>query len=161
MANPRININRSLWKHVTSELCDRGRGRHETGCFLLGTVNVSVRTAIECVFYDELDSNAYTTGVCVLDGDAFSRLWDICRQKKRSVIADVHTHPGLAYQSESDRTNPMIARNGHVGIILPRFAFGWMWRHRIGLYQYKGDHRWVNLSGWKARRHLKIGRSWI
>ena len=161
MAEISINIDHRLWKHVTSELCVRGRGRHESGCFLLAKVGVNVRTASECIFYDELDPNAYKTGICVLDGDAFSRLWEICRQQQLTVVADVHTHPGRAIQSYSDRTNPMIARSGHIGIIIPNFAFGWIWRHRIGLYQYEGDHRWTNLSGWKARRHLKIGWSWI
>ena len=32
-----------------------------------------------CVFYDDLDANAYSTGVCVLYANAFERLWGICR----------------------------------------------------------------------------------
>lgn len=34
------------------------------------------------------------------------------------VVADVHTHPGRAFQSESDRTNPMVARAGHIGSMM-------------------------------------------
>lgn len=143
------------------QLSTTGGGVHEAGCFVLGTIKGRNRQAVRCIYYDDLDPTAYATGVCVLDGNAFTRLWDICRSEKMSVIADIHTHPGAAFQSPSDRTNPMVARAGHLAIIVPNYAFGWIWRHRLGLYQYQGDHQWKNLSGWKARSHLKVGWSLI
>ena len=35
--------------------------------------------ALDVVYYDDLDAAAYNTGVCVLRGDAFGRLWDAAR----------------------------------------------------------------------------------
>jgi proteasome lid subunit RPN8/RPN11 len=139
-----------------NELNIRTHGRHESGCFILGTVTGQKRIAHRCLYYDELDSKAYASGVCVLHGNAFSRLWEICRAEKLTVVADIHTHPGAAFQSDSDRTNPMIARVGHIAIIIPNYAFGWIWRHQIGMFQYEGDHTWTNMSGWKARSFLKV-----
>ena len=139
----------------------RGHGRHESGCFVLGVVDPHGRHAKRCVFYDELDPNAYSSGVCILNGDAFTKLWGICRAEKLAVIADIHTHPGAAFQSDADRTNPMIARSGHVAIIIPAFAAGWIWRHKLGLYRYEGDHRWTALCGFQARTFLKTGWSFL
>lgn len=161
MGRPKISFNRKLWFDCLDELAKRGEGSHEAGCFVLGTVKGNKRRAVRCVFYDELAPAAYASGVCILDGDAFTRLWEICRAEKLSVIADMHTHPGDAFQSESDRTNPMVARAGHVAIIIPNYAAGWIWRHRLGLFQYEGDHRWSDLCGWQARSFLKIGWSLI
>ena len=156
VAKPIIRFNRSLWLHCMKELQARSHGRHESGCFILGTVDRHKRHAQHCVLYDELDPHAYASGVCILQGDSFTRLWEICRAEKLTVIADIHTHPAAAFQSEADRTNPMIARAGHLAIIVPDFAFGWIWRHRLGLFHYEGDHRWTNLSGWQSRSVLKI-----
>jgi proteasome lid subunit RPN8/RPN11 len=152
---------RRVWRDCIGELNKRGEDLHESGCFVLGTVDGDTRRALRCIYYDELDPKAYATGVCVLEGGAFSKLWEICRTEKLAVIADIHTHEGGAFQSEADRRNPMIARAGHIAIIVPNFAEGSVWRHRLGLFKYEGDHRWTDLSGWRARGHLKTGWSLI
>jgi len=59
-----------------------------------------------------------------------------------TVIADVHTHPGAARQSEADRTNPMVARAGHVAIIVPRYACPPVIGSQLGIYEYRGGHAW-------------------
>jgi hypothetical protein len=156
-----IITGRRFWFSCLEELRKRGRGRHESGCFILGVAKGKKRFAKKVVYYDDLDPRAYASGVCMLDGDAFTKLWEICRAEKLSVIADIHTHPGESFQSEADRLNPMIARAGHIAIIVRNYADGRVWRHRLGLFKYEGDHRWTNLSGWKARRFLKVKWSLI
>jgi proteasome lid subunit RPN8/RPN11 len=59
-----------------------------------------------------------------------------------SLLADVHTHPGGAAQSRSDRENPMSALPGHVAIIVPRFARSMFDLVSIGQYRYLGCGRW-------------------
>jgi hypothetical protein len=46
-------------------------------------------------------TSAYASGVCILRGGAFAKLWSMCREKKLTVAADVHTHPAGAAQSSS------------------------------------------------------------
>lgn len=143
------------------ELFKRSKGRHESGCFILGTVDGEERVARRAIYYDDLESSAYSSGVCILHGDAFAKLWEVCRAEKLTVVADIHTHVNAAFQSEADRTNPMIARTGHLAIIVPNCAGGWVWRHHLGLFRYEGDHRWTNLSGWQARTFLQIPWNFI
>jgi proteasome lid subunit RPN8/RPN11 len=94
-----------------------------------------------------LDPGAYKTGVCILYADAFSRLWAICRERKLTVVGDVHTHGGRAVQSESDRMNPMVARAGHIALIVPNFAVGRIRSRHLGIYEYRGNHEWTDHSG--------------
>lgn len=152
-----IHIARPQWLGLLAELRRRGRGRHESGAFLLGRFGPRGRTFAGCVFYDELDPHAYDSGVCVLHADAFDALWRTCRARGLSVIADIHTHAGGAGQSRADRQNPMVARAGHIALIAEHFARDPVWRHRLGVYRYEGAHRWTNLSGWSARKLLKTG----
>ena len=150
-------IPRGQWLVLMGELRRRGRGKTESGAFLLGKREGGRRLFETCVFYDDLDANAYRTGVCVLYADAFEKLWGLCRATGVQVLADVHTHEGDAVQSKADRCNPMVARPGHLALIVERFASAPVRRHRMGLYRYEGSHAWTDLSGWRSRRVLKTG----
>lgn len=149
-----VRINPTRWRSLIAELCHRGECCHEAGAFLLGVREGDLRIVTDIVFYDELDPAAYQTGVCVLHAPAFAKLWASCRARALTVVGDVHTHPGGAFQSEADRTNPMVAREGHIAIIVPNFATGRPNRASLGIFEYRGDHAWTDMSGTSARRFL-------
>lgn len=145
--NHRITCRRKFWRDVLNELQQRGEGRHESGVFLLGQENRGRLEVKDAIYYDELDPEAYSTGVCVLHGDAFAKLWALCRERGLTVVADAHTHPGYACQSPQDRTNPMVARTGHVAIIVPRYAQSPVVHSELGIYEYCGKHTWKDQNG--------------
>jgi len=130
---------------------------HEAGAFLLGIRSGGVAEVRAVVFYDELDPQAYDSGVCVLYSDAFSRLWSKCRDAGLTVVADVHTHPRRAVQSSTDRTNPMIAQTGHIAIIVPNFAANPVSHLDLGVYEYLGGHEWRDWSGKQASTYFHVG----
>ena len=104
------------------------------------------------------DPDAYNTGVCVLHGDAFAKLWAVCRERGLTVVADVHTHgAAAAAQSHSDRTNPMVARAGHIAIIVPNMATPPTQHATLGIYEYCGEHEWTNRSGKNAKCYFYVG----
>lgn len=156
LPDPTLRMQRSLWLGLGTGLHQRTEGRHESGAFLLGTRSGANREATTVIYYDELDPRAYDTGVCVLHADAFGRLWDRCSEMSLSVVADAHVHPRGAWQSFSDRDNPMIARPGHLALILPLMARPPVRRWSCGLYEYLGDHRWRSHGGRHVARVLKI-----
>lgn len=142
------------WVDLLAELDRRGQRRHEAGAFLLGTRVGDLREVQDVVFYDDLDPEAYSAGVCILHAPAFAALWSLCRARGLTVVGDVHTHPGSAFQSEADRINPMVAREGHIAIIVPNYATGRPATTRLGVFEYRGDHAWTDHSGARARRFL-------
>jgi hypothetical protein len=153
----RLSCGPQIWRGLISELERRGRRRHESGVFLLGVERGDRREVREVVFYDDLDPLAYDTGVCVLHGDAFAKLWEICRNRRLTVVADAHTHPGTALQSGSDKANPMVARPRHIAIIVPEFA-RWPIRHGgLGIYEYCGDHSWIDRNELRAPGYFYTG----
>jgi hypothetical protein len=156
LPSPTLRMNRALWLDVTAELHRRTEGRHESGAFLLGHRRGAEREATAVIYYDDLDPRAYDTGVCVLRADAFGRLWDRCADQSLAVVADAHVHPRGAWQSLSDRENPMIARPGHLALILPRMAAAPVRRWSVGLYEYLGDYRWRSHGGRHVARVLKL-----
>jgi hypothetical protein len=91
------------------------------------------------------------------DGQYFGALWDICKRRGMSVVADVHVHPGGAGQSSSDLNHPMISRAGHIAFILPNFARPPVPPESVGMYRYLGDKRWHTVPAAARRVFLHIG----
>jgi proteasome lid subunit RPN8/RPN11 len=152
--NPSLQITSQLWQTLLTELCRRTEGHHESGAFLLGHVDGQGRRVAQIVYYDDLDPNAYETGVVIMHAPSFGKLWELCRTCKLSVVADIHVHPEQAFQSFSDRDNPMIAQRGHLALIVPDFACPPVRLETLGFFEYLGAHRWRNLSGKRITRSL-------
>lgn len=147
---PLLEIDARLWRRLCRELERRGDHRREAGAFLLGpaidpqAVGTSGRVT-EVVYYDDLDARCLR-GAIHLDGSAFPKLWDHCRERSLRVVADVHTHPrdGVA-QSHIDATNPMIALPGHIALIIGDFATGPIRPAAVGVHIYRGNHEWTSV----------------
>jgi hypothetical protein len=153
----RLSCPTPLWVRIMAELHRRTQRRHESGAFLLGHDGRGRRVAVDVVYYDDLDTAAYASGVCILRADAFSKLWAMCRERKLAIVADIHTHPRAAFQSESDRTNPMVARPGHIAIIVPGFAARPIRYEDLGIYEYQGGHRWADRGHRYYRKYVYTG----
>ncbi len=153
----RLSCSTALWRHIVSELDRRGQRRHEAGAFLLGVEENGRREVKSAIYYNDLDTNAYSTGVCVLHGNAFSVLWARCRAERLTVIADAHTHPDTGAQSHADKTNPMVACAGHIAIIVPDFGRWPIQESRMGIYEYRGQYEWINRSSDRARNFFYTG----
>ena len=154
---PKLTIPSGLWRELLGELHRRTGERHESGAFLLGHSGEPRRRIVEAIYYDDLDSDAYRTGIVVMNAPSFGLLWDQCRSSGLSVVADIHVHPRAAYQSRADRENPMIAMAGHLALIVPNFARPPVMLERLGFFEYRGSHRWRSLGGAHITRFLRLG----
>ncbi len=144
---PRLEIlcDPALWRAGVAELRRRGGGHRESGAFLLGTKGATRRIE-EFVFYDDIDPDALNSGIVEIDGRRLGDLWSHCRETGRTVVADVHVHPGGFQQSESDKANPIIAEIGHIAMILPDFAAKATSPGAIGVFEYRGSRQWRDRS---------------
>jgi proteasome lid subunit RPN8/RPN11 len=147
-----------LWHRLLADLRQRGRyGKNESGAFLLGERRAGRARIVQFVLYDDLDPTCLKTGIVRFDGRYFGTLWDMCKRRDVSVVADVHTHPQGPEQSDSDRANPMISIPGHIAIIVPRFAAAPVRRQQLGIYQYEGSKRWIAVPTEKRCTFFHIG----
>ena len=147
-----------LWRRLLAALRDRGReGRRASGAFRLGLRRNGRVRIVDFVPYDDLDPGCLETGIVRFDGRYFGDLWDLCKERGLTVVADVHTHPGRSDQSDSDRAHPMISRAGHLALILPDFAAPPVRRRGIGIYRYEGAKRWHVVPAGRRRAFLHIG----
>jgi site-specific DNA recombinase len=75
-----------------------------------------------------------------------------------TVVADAHTHPGKAFQSSSDKANPMVARQGHIAIIIPDYARHPIQPRLLGIYEYCGQHEWIDRGHLRAPGFFHTGQ---
>jgi proteasome lid subunit RPN8/RPN11 len=145
LAAEAIKIPRFTWFRLVGDLRRRGRGRRESGAFLLGRVQSKDRRVVEYVCYDDLDPHALDQGVVVFHGDGFSKLWALCAERKLEVLADIHTHPGRdVRQSWIDQKHAMIAMSGHVAMIAPHFGNTSRWSlDEVGIHLLEKGGRWT------------------
>jgi proteasome lid subunit RPN8/RPN11 len=147
-----------LWWHLVRKLRERGRAAtRESGAFLLGTRVDGRARIVDFVLYDDLDPHCLDTGIVRFDGRYYAALWTYVERTGRSVVADVHVHPGEALQSESDRKHPMIAQAGHVALILPRFGRPPMTPSNARAYRFESHDEWHAVPAPETSTFFHVG----
>lgn len=146
-----------VWLRLMLGLRQRGRFVRESGAFLLGSEDHGRRHITDFALYDDIDPHALDTGIVHLEGRHFGKLWDLCRARGLTVVADVHTHPGGSGQSSSDQAHPIIACAGHIALIVPRFAALPITRSALGIYRYLGAREWETVPVDRRREFFHIG----
>lgn len=157
LIRPRIEIGLDLWQETVQELGVRTLGgRREAGVFLLAPPAEGVPIVVRLAYFDDLDPKCLV-GHIHIRASGFSKLWDLCEVENLRVVADIHTHPGAwVSQSSIDRANPMIAREGHLALIVPHYGTRPVQAREVGVHEYRGDRGWVSWFGSKAERVLRI-----
>jgi hypothetical protein len=153
----RLRLNSAFFKNVVQELHRRGDERREAGAFLLGSIDDrGRRTVDDVIFYDDVYPDCARSGAIALPGELFATVWEICRQRDRAVVADVHTPPGLALQSETDQRHPVVAMSGHIAMIVPNYAKVKR-RDSLGVFEYRGAGNWRDIAEAELADYLEIG----
>ena len=159
-SRPRVEINRGLWQEMIQELGRRSLGgSREAGVFLLSSAEEGTHRVVKAAYFDDLDPECLVGNIHIR-ASGFSKLWDLCDAEMLRVIADIHTHPGTSVaQSCTDRANPMVAREGHLALIVPHYGTRPVQAREVGVHEYRGDCGWASWFGSRAEHILRIGSS--
>ena len=156
-SRPRLEIGLDLWQETVQELGRRSLGgRREAGVFLLAHAGERVPIVVRSAYFDDLDAECLVGNIHIR-ASGFSKLWDLCDAESLRVVADIHTHPSTSVaQSSIDRANPMIAREGHLALIVPHYGTRPVQAREVGVHEYRGDRGWASWFGSRAERVLRI-----
>ena len=159
-AKPLLVINTALWQEIVAELGRRGlNGQRESGAFLLTESPGDQQYVTQVEYFDDLDPNCLV-GSIHFHQSGYRQLAKLCNRAGLRVVADVHTHPGInVAQSYTDQSNPMVARPGHIAIIVPNYGTRPVNTREIGVHQYEGQLGWQSWFGRDAARTIRIRRA--
>lgn len=168
----RLTITQSRYRDLMDELARRGQRRRESGAVLLAPVHLvplpgaapshphRIRVT-EVVYFDDLDPDCLK-GNIEFSATGFDKLWSYCADRRLTVVADVHTHPGPGVgQSHIDATNPMISAVGHIAIIAPNYAVGRPPVSALGVHTHLGGFRWESAYGSDTSEVLTVRSTWM
>ena len=72
-----------------------------------------------------------------IDDSWLTEFWKKLATTRRSVKAQVHTHPGRAFHSATDDEWPIVSQPGFLSLVIPRFAAG----------ERSLEHAWIGQLG--------------
>ncbi len=154
----RLRLNSGFFDSIVAEIHRRGDEKRESGAFLLGSIAPDgSRIADDVVYYEDLNPRCTQYGGIALDPDAFAEVWRIASERGKQVVADLHSHPGRAEQSDIDKTHPVVALAGHVALIVPDFGRHGGSRSGLGVFEYLGGHNWLTIGATHQRKYIDLG----
>jgi hypothetical protein len=111
-----------------------GRGRHECITLWIGEKQTEVTALIHPM-------HASSRGSYELDGAWLNEFWQELGKRRTSIIAQIHTHPGRAFHSDTDDDGAIAVHAGFLSIVIPHFGSS---RSLVGGCAYE-----MTNSGWE------------
>lgn len=91
-----------------------------------------------------------------VDGEELYRINQWLYQRKQTLVAQLHSHPGEAYHSEMDDRYPIIAVFGGISIVIPDFGFNAFSLDDWAVYRLSQEKVWEELSVSAIRSLIQI-----
>jgi hypothetical protein len=121
-------------------------GRRDTSCF---NITHSIIPAQRAVRSD--------SGLCaIVPPEELHRINMWLYQEKRSLFAQVHTHPTGAYHSDTDDAFPIATTVGCLSVVIPDFAIRPFLLRDCAIYRLENDSVWRELGFAEVDRFIKI-----
>lgn len=91
-----------------------------------------------------------------VEGDELYQINVLLYQNKLTLISQIHSHPGVAYHSDTDDAFPIVAVNGGLSIVIPDFGFGGISIDDWAVYRLSPNIGWVGLTESQVKSLIKI-----
>lgn len=115
---PKVILTQGCLHAIKQCLLHEIQREHEGITYLLGRTNGSITLAVTAT-----TPEAHTTyGSFEVSSVAMAQIVRSAAKLNLQVVAQVHTHPGLAFHSQGDEEGARIKYNGYVSIVLPSYG---------------------------------------
>jgi hypothetical protein len=138
---PRLHLERGILPTTFEVLQACGKSRCECVAYWTGPLDGEG-------VVDRVEHPAHAAGRnwYEVDHDWLTAFFAQLRQERRTVRAQVHTHPGPAGHSETDDQYSIVPAIGFLSLVLPRFAQGDPSLRGAYLAELQADGTWIQLS---------------
>jgi proteasome lid subunit RPN8/RPN11 len=142
----RVRVPRNVIDSTRAHLYAVGLHGCEGWVFWVGRV-VDNLAVIAAAYVPEQKAYKSEDGVCVVvEAPALHKLNVWLYQNKLELIAQVHSHPGLAYHSDTDDRFPIATTAGAFSIVVPNFARAPLDIANCAVYRLEKSSMWTEMS---------------
>jgi hypothetical protein len=131
-----LSIHKAVFEGTFRTLRECGRAECECAVYWTGPASDNLVNGIEHPVHHRSPSGYEVDDVWLTE------FWCRLAREKRSVKAQIHTHPGLAFHSSTDDKWPIVVREGFVSIVIPDYASGKPSLERAWIGRLKSDGKW-------------------
>jgi hypothetical protein len=133
-----------------------GRARLEGMVLWTGRQQDGVFTVTDLVIPKQRGLNT-PDGLCaVVDADELRRLNMFLYRNSLELVAQVHTHPGVAYHSQTDDENAIATTIGSFSIVVPNFAVVNYALSECAVYRLDAQGRWIEVDESAGRNRIIV-----
>jgi proteasome lid subunit RPN8/RPN11 len=136
-----MKIRREVLDPAFEHLRRCGQGRNECVVYLTGPLDTP--DLIDAAIHP---AHTATEGGYEVGTAAIAELWKELLSSRRSVRAQVHTHPGPAYHSGRDDAFALVSTPGYLSLVVPNFALGPVGLDGAFLAERDRDGGWASAS---------------
>ena len=127
------------------------RHRTEAVCFWLGKVR-ETSSQIDELWIPEFEATAVSYDISPVEMLRLKEHLDI---KDKLLLAQIHSHPGTAFHSETDNLNAASPWPGFISIVIPNLgSLPGPFFEQAQVYELSGGGRWNHLSAVEVRRRF-------
>ena len=91
-----------------------------------------------------------------VEAEELERIGEWLFENKRSLIAQIHSHPQEAYHSEADDALAIITTFGGVSIVIPDFGNSDLNFEKSAIYRLRPESGWTKLTKVETEHLIKI-----
>jgi hypothetical protein len=94
--------------------------------------------------------------IYIVEGDELHRIGIEIFDSGLQLFAQIHSHPGAAYHSETDDAYPIVTVLGGISIVVPNFARGGLNIREWAVYQLIPEIGWNGMSEDRKQQYFEI-----
>lgn len=152
----RIKFPRKCAQTAIDALFTAGRRGVEGVALFAGTRDGDVFNITRTIIPEQSAGNVESGLLYVVQGNELHRIGLELFDAGLQLIAQIHSHPGAAYHSETDDAYPIVTVLGGISIVVPNFARGGVNLREWAVYQLSIDNTWVELSNEQKHNLIHI-----
>lgn len=147
--------NRRIVQNTEIELRKAGRDGYELFVLWSGTVQGD-RFIAQTMHVPQQRSYKLQEGLCVrVDGAALHGINRWLFDHSEVLAVQIHTHPTVAYHSDTDSTYPIVTTAGGLSIVVPNFCRDGLISTGTVAYRLRAGG-WIELDSGAFRRILQV-----
>lgn len=141
-----VRVPRELVEEIQQYFRTAGRRGNEAVGFWAGTQQETHFVVTAVYLPGQRAGNLGGGCVVMVDGDELFRMNVWLHENRLTLIAQLHSHPGDAYHSDTDDDYPVMTRTGGLSLVIPDYARDAFSLATAAVYRLTANIGWQHLS---------------
>ena len=151
-----IRVPRDVVEAIQQHLREAGSTHCEGVAFWAGRIAAEVFEVHAALVPAQIQTRSADGVAVMITGDELFRMNVWLHKNRMTVVAQLHSHPGEAYHSDTDNDYSIVTQAGGLSIVVPDFAHGPFSLDTAAVYRLDAQGAWSELDATAAKTLIRI-----